>query len=93
MGRYTIRLTDEAKAHLKRLYKSGRKIDIKKVERIFKELEEHPEIGVGQPESLKHGLSGFWSRRISQKDRLIYQIDQDSVIVIVVSAGGHYSDR
>jgi Uncharacterized protein conserved in bacteria len=38
-------------------------------------------------------LSGFWSRRITLKDRVIYKIEEDIVIVSVVSAKGHYEDK
>ncbi|WP_221393380.1 Txe/YoeB family addiction module toxin [Dyadobacter sp. NIV53] len=75
------------------LYKSGNKADIKKVEVIFLELEEHQEIGPGNPEQLKYELSGFWSRRINPKDRLVYKIDNLEVIVTILSAKGHYSDK
>jgi toxin YoeB len=57
------------------------------------ELENHPESGEGQPERLKHELAGLWSRRINQKDRLVYSINDDTVIVEVLSAMGHYNDR
>jgi len=56
-------------------------------------LEEHPETGIGQPEQLKHNLSGYWSRRINQKDRLIYRIDEVIVTVFVISASSHYGDK
>jgi toxin YoeB len=39
---------------------------------------------------LKYELAGFWSRRINQKDRLIYKVEEDLVIVFVISAMGHY---
>lgn len=45
-------------------------------------------VGLGKPEQLKHNLSGFWSRRISQKDRLIYRFDDDSIYIFAI--GGHY---
>jgi len=35
-----------------------------------------PSKGTGKPEPLRHNLSGFWSRRISQKDRIIYKFDE-----------------
>ena len=75
------------------LYKSGDKASIKRIKQIFDELEEHPQTGTGQPEQLKHNLSGYWSRRINQKDRLIYRIDEAIVTVFVISASSHYSDR
>lgn len=55
------------------------------------EFEDNPKIGTGNPEQLKHQLSGFWSRRINKKDRLIYEIiEEPEKLVVVVSALGHY---
>ncbi len=57
--------------------------------RILKEmLRSDPTTGVGKPEPLKHNLSGLWSRRISQKDRLIYKYDSEYIYVFAI--GGHY---
>lgn len=47
-----------------------------------------PSTGSGKPEALRHNLSGFWSRRLSQKDRLIYKFDDDYIYVFAI--GGHY---
>ena len=44
--------------------------------------------GTGKPEPLKHNLSGLWSRRISQKDRVIYRYDSQYVYIFAI--GGHY---
>lgn len=44
--------------------------------------------GLGKPEPLKHNLSGLWSRRISQKDRLIYRFNDMSIYIFAI--GGHY---
>ncbi|MCH7695728.1 MAG: Txe/YoeB family addiction module toxin [Proteobacteria bacterium] len=44
--------------------------------------------GLGKPESLKHNLSGLWSRRISHKDRIIYKYDEQYVYIFAI--GGHY---
>ena len=49
---------------------------------------EDPTVGAGKPETLKHELTGLWSRRISAKDRLIYRYDDQSVYVFAI--GGHY---
>jgi len=57
--------------------------------RVLKEmLRDDPSIGTGKPEQLKHKLSGLWSRRISQKDRLIYKYDNDYIYIFAI--GGHY---
>ena len=58
--------------------------------KILNELKDHPYTGSGNPEPLKFELSGYWSRRINKKDRLIYEVHDDIVTVVVVSALGHY---
>ena len=47
-----------------------------------------PASGLGKPEPLKHSLAGLWSRRISQKDRLIYKFDDERIYIFAI--GGHY---
>ncbi len=88
--KYRINFTKRADSDLKVILKSGNKADIAKFRNIIDELENHPTTGIGNPEQLKYELSGYWSRRLYQKDRLIYQILEEEVIVIVVSALGHY---
>lgn len=65
----------------------------KNLRKILKQLlgDEDPSEGYGKPEKLKHSLAGLWSRRISQKDRLIYTFDEDSIHVFAI--GGHYADK
>lgn len=93
MGKYLVVLTGEARKQLLLHKRSGNAASIKKIEAIFRELEEHPYTGIGQPEQLRHQLRGFWSRRINQKDRLIYRVHENIVTVEVISAMGHYSDK
>ena len=64
----------------------------KNLRKILKQLlrDENPAEGYGKPEKLKHSLAGLWSRRISQKDRLIYAFDEESIHVFAI--GGHYGD-
>ncbi|MDG2392855.1 MAG: Txe/YoeB family addiction module toxin, partial [Thalassotalea sp.] len=60
--------------------------------KILKEmLRSDPSSGLGKPEPLKHNLSGLWSKRISQKDRLIYKFDEEYVYIFAI--GGHYADH
>ncbi len=57
--------------------------------RVLKEmLRGDPRCGTGKPEPLKHNLSGLWSRRISQKDRVIYKYDSHYIFIFAI--GGHY---
>lgn len=59
--------------------------------RILKEMQRgDPALGLGKPEALKHQLSGLWSRRLSQKDRLVYRFDNDSIHIFAL--GGHYQE-
>lgn len=59
--------------------------------RILKELQrKDPSQGTGKPEPLKYELSGLWSRRISQKDRIIYKFDKNYIYIFAI--GGHYED-
>lgn len=61
----------------------------KNLRKLLKEmLRENPSSGTGKPEALKHNLSGFWSRRLSQKDRLIYKFDDRYIYIFAI--GGHY---
>jgi toxin YoeB len=63
---------------------------LKKLNNLLKELIEHPKTGTGKPEQLKGDMSGVWARRINKKDRLIYSINDETVIVIILSAKGYY---
>jgi toxin YoeB len=90
---YKIHITKEAKEDISALDRSGDKKSIEKLKKILFELQNNPCEGIGQPEQLKYGYSGYWSRRINKKDRLIYRIYEETVTVTVVSAKGNYSAR
>jgi toxin YoeB len=62
----------------------------KSLRKLLKEMlrSDDPSKGTGKPEPLKHNLSGLWSRRISQKDRVIYKFDDDYICIFAL--GGHY---
>mgnify|MGYP003428246225 FL=1 len=93
MGKFRVEIEDLAKSHIQKHLKSGDRASIRKLERILIELSETPFEGIGKPELLKHQLTGFWSREINKKDRIIYKVNQDVVSVFVISAMGHYSDK
>jgi len=60
--------------------------------KILKQLQrDDPTKGYGKPEALKHALSGLYSRRLSQKDRLIYSVTETSIHLFAI--GGHYGDK
>ncbi len=74
------------------LAKSEPKV-FKKVQKFLKELEEHPKTGLDHPELLKGQPEGRWSREFSKKHRLVYRIYDTEVVVLVISAYGHYDDK
>jgi len=60
--------------------------------KLLKEmLRSDPDTGLGKPEQLRHNLTGFWSKRISQKDRLIYKFDEKYIYIFAI--GGHYDQH
>jgi toxin YoeB len=61
------------------------KLAYQKLEKLLLELREHPKTGSGKPQLKKYGLSGFYSRRITQKHRMVYQIHEEKVVVLVLS--------
>lgn len=93
MGKFRVEIKAEAEKQIAQHYKSGDRGSIKKIQKILEDLIEHPFLGEGNPEPLKYELGGFWSRRINQKNRLVYFVDEDIVTVFVISAMGHYSDK
>ena len=64
---------------------------LRKINTLLKDIERNGNEGIGKPEPLTGDLSGFWSRRINQKDRLIYALEMDQIIIIACRY--HYDDR
>ena len=93
MGKYIVEISSKARKELQIHYRSGNKSVIRKIEQIFLELSDKPYEGTGNPEPLKYQLAGYWSRQINRKDRIIYIVYEDRVVVLVVSAIGHYGDK
>jgi toxin YoeB len=60
----------------------------KKIGALIKDILRSPFQGIGKPEPLKHALSGYWSRRITDEHRLIYNVDKQSLYII--SCKYHY---
>ena len=58
--------------------KQDKKI-VKKINEIIKDIKRNGNEGIGKPEPLKHELSGYWSRRITDKHRFIYKLTETSM--------------
>lgn len=61
---------------------------LKKINNLIKDTIRHPYDGLGKPEALKGNLSGLYSRRIDNKNRLVYLIDEGNLVIIACK--GHY---
>ena len=68
-------------------WKSEDKKILRKINELIKDIERHGNAGLGKPEPLKHELSGYWSRRITEVHRLIYSIDEENIYI--ASCKGH----
>lgn len=91
---YTIRKTKQADKDIDALKKSGNKSLIKKLANLLVEIADNPRSGTGQVEQLKHyPYKQTWSRRLNQEYRIVYEIHDDTVVVLVFSLMDHYGDK
>lgn len=58
---------------------------LNRVNSLIKDIQRNPYSGIGKPESLKHGLSGYWSRRIDDEHRILYKIEDDTLLLAQIS--------
>ncbi len=63
-------------------WQSQDKKTLKRLNLIIQDVLRSPYAGIGKPEPLRENLSGFWSRRIDEANRLVYAIDNDDLVVI-----------
>ena len=89
---YKISFTDSAFEQLEKM-KRGDKNSYHKCFELVLAVMAEPRFGVGKPEQLKHQNEETWSRRINDKDRMIYSIFEEDEHVLVYSFVGHYGDR
>ncbi len=89
---YTIRFDKKAEKAIAKWKKSNPQL-FNKLRRVLEDIMEHPRTGIGHPEPLVGGGDVTWSRRITAHDRIIYDIHDDGVVVVVVEVEGHYDDK
>ena len=61
---------------------------LKRLNALIKDIQRNPVDGIGKPEPLKKNLSGWWSRRIDEANRIVYKQEGDSIII--AACKGHY---
>lgn len=64
---------------------------LKKILTLLKDIERNGYSGIGKPEALKGDLSGYWSRRIDECNRIVYRIKDE--MIQIVQCGSHYRDK
>lgn len=89
---YKIFFTPEAEKITKKWKKSNPN-HFKKLVAILKDIALHPREGIGHPEPLVGGKDVVWSRHITGKDIIRYDIYEDVVTVLVIQIEGHYNDK
>ena len=61
---------------------------VQKIAALLKDIERNGNEGLGRPETLRGNLTGYWSRRITEQDRLIYRFDEQTIYI--AACKGHY---
>lgn len=61
---------------------------LKRINKLIEDTKRQPFVGIGKPEPLREDLSGFWSRRIDDTNRLVYAVDNN--ILTIISCRYHY---
>lgn len=89
---YHIIFSDRAKKDLQLLKRSEPQA-YKKARLLIEELSEHPRTGRGKPQLKQHNLAGLYARKITDKHRLVYSVNDDIITVDIISAKGHYDDK
>lgn len=82
--------SDEAWEDFQYWLKNDKKT-LKRILLIIQDIDRNGYVGIGKPELLKHNLSGYWSRRIDDTNRIIYKIEND--VIKIAQCGSHYRDK
>ena len=89
---YAIQYTKKAEDGLKKLRQSEPSA-FKKALKLLEELIDHPKTGTGKPKQRSGDCAGQWSRRITDKHRLVYTVNDNEITVLVLTTYGHYDDK
>ncbi len=90
--KYNVDFTKDVQKVVKK-WKKSNPILYKKLVIILDEISMHPRIGTGHPEPLRGGKDITYSRRLSAHDRIIYDIHDETITVLVIDVEGHYDDK
>ncbi|MBQ8508344.1 MAG: Txe/YoeB family addiction module toxin [Clostridia bacterium] len=82
--------TDEAWEEYQYIQETDKKL-LKRVHQLLKDIDRNGYDGIGKPERLSGDLSKYWSRRIDDGNRLVYRIDDNTIIIY--QCGSHYHEK
>ena len=88
---YRIVFTREAQKQYRHFVKSGNVKLVEKINKLIVDIAKHPYTGIGKPEALRFSLAGKWSRRINHEHRLVYTVNDQIVIVTILTMRHHYT--
>ena len=63
-------------------WQSQDKKTLKRINQLLRDVSREPFTGIGKPEPLRENLTGYWSRRIDDTDRLVYAVEEQAIIVV-----------
>jgi len=89
---YKVEVSKDADKIIRKWKKSNPQL-FNKYRSIFHELVDHPKTGTGHPEPMKGGNGITYSRRVTAHDRIVYDIYEDVITVLIIEVEGHYSDK
>jgi toxin YoeB len=72
-------------------WQSQDKKTLRRINQLIKDIERNGNHGIGKPESLKYDYSGYWSREIDEKNRLVYRLKDNTIDIL--QCGAHYRDK
>lgn len=64
---------------------------LRKIKKLIKDIDRNIYKGIGKPEPLRGNLSGYWSRRIDDKNRIVYKVENN--VIYFLQCGSHYRDK
>lgn len=64
---------------------------LKRINTLLNDIKRNGYGGMGSPEPLKHDLSGYWSKKIDEKNRIVYTIENE--FIFIIQCGSHYRDK
>lgn len=89
---YELQFTEDVLKIMAKWKRSNHNL-FKKLSKVLADIQSHPRTGIAHPEPMVDGGGSRFSRRITAHDRIIYDIYDDTVVVLVVDLEGHYNDK